>query len=90
MGDVIPNPEDPAPIHWHRRLAPLYPDTFTFHNLRLVSQAIADPRPTPEQLGQPLANRQTQTAVVIRLPRLSDRYAAGVARVGRAMVSTSS
>jgi alpha-D-glucose phosphate-specific phosphoglucomutase len=59
-------------------------DTFTFHNLRLVSQAIADAaRSEHWNLGSPVPENMDCNKMVVGYDTrfLSDRYAADVARV---------
>lgn len=59
-------------------------DTFTFHNLRLVSQAIADAaRSEHWNLGAPVPEHMDCNKMVVGYDTrfLSDRYAADVARV---------
>jgi alpha-D-glucose phosphate-specific phosphoglucomutase len=59
-------------------------DTFTFHNLRLVSQAIADAvRSERWHTGVPLPESADRSKMVVGFDTrfLSDRYAADVARV---------
>ena len=59
-------------------------DTFTFHNLRLVTQAIADAVASPGwNEGAPDKYKPTSDAVVVGFDTrfLSDRYAQDVARV---------
>ncbi len=59
-------------------------DTFTFHNLRLVSQAIADAVKSDSwNNGQPVAESVDPNKMVVGFDTrfLSDRYAADVARV---------
>ncbi len=59
-------------------------DTFTFHNLRLVTQAIADAVASPGwNDGAPEKYKPTSDAVVVGFDTrfLSDRYAQDVARV---------
>src|SRR5512139_2689597 len=59
-------------------------DTFTFHNLRLVSQAIADAAHSDHwNIGAPVPENMDPTKMVVGYDTrfLSDRYAADVARV---------
>jgi len=59
-------------------------DTFTFHNLRMVTQAIADAVNSPSwQNGIPLSGNADAREIVVGFDTrfLSDRYATDVARV---------
>ncbi|MQC25249.1 MAG: phosphoglucomutase/phosphomannomutase family protein, partial [Chloroflexi bacterium] len=57
-------------------------DTFTFNNLRLVSQAVADAVNSSDWLAAPHQNHDARKVLVGFDTRfLSDRYAVEVARV---------